>query len=249
MFTGSFVRAGLGSLIRAGRWTLLVSIALAAVLPGPIARPTVAQAQGQVLFVEEFEDPNDTRMPDASPNASRFVLGYFEGEYIVRRTESALAGTTEVPVPGEYANSVLAVDVRLVGTTTPPRYVRLSCRGRAGDESEYRLLVQPGNRSFRVERRDHGIPTPLVDWQQSNAVRAGAEKNHLEFACVEDTVTATINGEIVASVRDGTYTTGRMEIGVYAPSLSIDARFDNLYVYDRPPGVSTPGAAAASGAP
>jgi photosystem II stability/assembly factor-like uncharacterized protein len=213
----------------------------AALAPTPLL---AAQDLGEVLFAEEFEDPNVTLMPEASPNASRFVLGYSEGEYILRRTESALAGTTEVPVPGEYGNAAIAVEVRIVGTAAPPRYVRLTCRGRPGEESEYRLLVQPGNRQFRLERRDRGIPVPLVDWRASNAVRANNERNQLELACVGDMISATINGELVASVRDATYASGRVEIGVFAPSQGLDARFDNLYVYRReaasPPAGGTP---------
>jgi hypothetical protein len=194
---------------------------------------TMAQESGAVLFAEEFEDPNLTLMPEVSPNPSRFTLGYSEGEYLMRRTETALAGTSEIPVPGTYGDAAISVEVRVVGTTTAPRYVRLTCRGRAGEESEYRLLVQPGNRQFRIERRDRGIPVPLVDWRASNAVRPATERNLLELACVGSTITATINGELVATTQDSTYASGRMELGVFAPSLTIDARWDNLYVYQR----------------
>jgi hypothetical protein len=209
---------------------LLCTLTVAAAM---VPAPAVRAQGGEVLFSEEFEDPNVTLMPEISPNPSRFVVGYSEGEYLMRRNEAALAGTTEIPVPGEYGDAAIAVEVRIVGSAAAPRYVRLTCRGRPGEESEYRLLVQPGSRQIRIERRDRGMPVPLVDWRTSNAIRPNTERNLLELACVGDVISATINGEPVASARDGTYTSGRMELGVFAPSLTIDARFDNLYVFSR----------------
>jgi hypothetical protein len=202
--------------------------------------PSAAQDGGDVLFMEEFEDPNLTLLPDQSPNAARYQVGYVQGEYVVRRTESALAGVTEVPVPGEYADAALAVDVRVTGGAGGGSYIRLTCRGRANEESEYRLLVQPGSRQFRIERRDQGIPAPLVDWRQSNAIRAGADRNQLALGCFGARITATANGEVIATVQDGTYTSGRMEIGVFSPSTPMEARFDNLYVVRREAFIPTP---------
>jgi hypothetical protein len=232
-------------------WWLVAGLFVALAVAGPTAAqepggtgevevpPTPTPWPAGTLFADDFEDPNYTYLPQVSPNASRFVVGYTQGEYLVRRTETALAGTTEIPVPDRdgnptlYGDAVMMVDVHLVGTVTPPRYVRLTCRGRSGEESEYRLLVQPGDRQFRIERRDRGIPTPLVDWRVSNAVRPGTQVNQLELSCVGSTISAVINGESVASVEDATYPTGRMELGVFAPSTALEARFDNLRVFDR----------------
>jgi hypothetical protein len=69
-----------------------------------------------------------------------------------------------------------------------------------------------------------------VPVQSSPAIHRGTATNHLELACVGQTISARINGIEVGAARDGALERGRVAIvvGRTAGSIVVDARFDNF---------------------
>jgi len=182
---------------------------------------------------ETFTDPATGILPTTASPESSLLYGYVEGEYFLRNLEVA---TRSLPIPGEHTNATIAVDARLIGPTTS-RTVSVGCRftSDTSDNRGYRLRVEPGTGVFRLVREDGGRDTFLRNDRVSPAIRRGSESNRLELTCAGGTITAAINGTVVATVQDSTYTTGPLVIGVGARSsgLTSEARFDNLTVTRR----------------
>jgi hypothetical protein len=134
-----------------------------------------------------------------------------------------------------YADASLAIDVRLVGNTDQ-RYVRMTCRLSVAGQSRprYELIVYPAAGMLTLERYVGTEGVPLLAWRESPAIRRGTATNRLELGCVGDTISARINGTLVASVRDSAHRVGWWSAGVAAfgdrnPANALfEARLDNL---------------------
>ncbi len=67
--------------------------------------------------------------------------------------------------------------------------------------------------------------------QGSDVVKLGSESNHIRLDCVGNTLTLYLNGEMVASATDSSFTHG--DVGLYAGTFDtpgIDILFDNFKV-------------------
>jgi hypothetical protein len=197
-----------------------------ALLEGPAA-------PGTVLVEETFADPVTGMMPAAAPAESPLIYGYADGEYWLRNLEVA---TRSVAVPIDGTNATIAVDARLIGETAQ-RTVSVGCRfaSDAAGNRGYRLRVEPAAGLFRLVREDGARDTFLRRDSRSPAIRGATEVNRLELTCAGSTITAAINGTVVATVQDSTYTSGSLVFGVgaRASGLTSEARFDNLVITAR----------------
>jgi len=118
--------------------------------------------------------------------------------------------------------------VRLVGDA---RSVALTCRE---DESEsaYIFAVSPGAGTFAVLRMDNGTQVDLVT-QRTGSFRAGGAANRVELTCAGDSITGSVNGTQVTSVRDSVHPgEGSMTLILLGRGAG-EARFDNLVVTRR----------------
>lgn len=192
-------------------------------------------APGTVLLSDSFDVPDVGTLPAASSHPGRSVLGYVDGEYMVRNPNRNDTQVTVYPY-GVYGDASIEVDVRLVGGTER-RYVALTCRDQdTEEESGYKLTVEPETGEVKLARRDDGDETVLVDWTASSAVRRGNATNHLELQCGGTNIIAFVNGTRVASARDATYDEGRVALKAGSFSgekVTTEARFDNLVVTQR----------------
>lgn len=202
-----------------------------AVQSRPVAGGPVAA--GDVLVDETFADPATRLLPATAPANATMIYGYVDGEYSLRNLEVA---TQSLPVPVDATNATIAVDARLIGETTR-RTVSVGCRFASDSTGNrgYRLRVEPGAGLFRLVREDGTRDIFLRRDSISQVIRRGNESNRIEITCAGNTITATINGTVVASVIDNTYTSGSLVIGVgaRASGLTSEARFDNLLITAR----------------
>lgn len=207
---------------------LLLPVAVA------IARGSVGLAQESsppserqtVVLSDDFENPSTGWLPGESRSPSVTTVAYIDGEYQIERTatESNLLG--KVFLPGRYDDTSLAIDARLVGDTGT-RIIQLGCRTQPGPDSEYRMVLTPDRRTVAIRRRIGGTAVTLAE-RPSGAILQGNETNHLEMRCVGSTISALVNGVEIASAHDTTFREGQLWIGVFAPALQAEARFDNL---------------------
>jgi hypothetical protein len=190
-------------------------------------------AAGSVLVDETFADSATGLLPATAPANATLIYGYVDGEYSLRNLEVA---TQSLPIPVDATNASIAVDARLIGETTR-RTVSVGCRFASDSTGNrgYRLRVEPGVGLFRLVREDGTRDIFLRRDSISQAIRRDNESNRIEITCAGNTITATINGAVVASVIDNTYTSGSLVIGVgaRASGLTSEARFDNLLITAR----------------
>jgi hypothetical protein len=113
----------------------------------------------------------------------------------------------------------------------------------------------------RISQRRHGHCRRLRNSRASSlwdkviaplsniaAIRRRTAVNHVELSCVGGSIVATVNGTIVASVRDATYRAGRMWTGasVDRDALAFGiAMFDNLMVRGVPAPIEVSGYSSA----
>lgn len=199
---------------------------------GPAAPP--AASSGGVLLSDNFDDPASGRLPRESPAPAQVLVGYVDGEYMLKKVDPAWELNPIAILPDIYANTALIVDARLVGGTER-RYVMLGCRQQQDTPpwSHYRFSVFPATGRYRLDRWDNDQEVQLAE-AFSPAVKLATATNRLELSCSGATIAAKINGTELVSVRDNTYSSGRMWIGVGGPvGLIEEARFDNLVVTER----------------
>ncbi len=122
------------------------------------------------------------------------------------------SGALGVRLPNIYTDVTLAVDARLTAGLRAG-YVAIACRAGAG---HYHLTVHPDSRSFALARWDGGTRVALVDWRVSPAIKEWLQTNRLALSYVGSTITARVNGVLVASVQDSTYREGALWIGAGA---------------------------------
>lgn len=187
-------------------------------------------APGDMLLSDTFESAGAGVMPSASSNPSRSRLGYTNGEYVVAKVDATWEGSPFATVPGTYADTTIIVDARIVGPAAG-RYISLGCRD--SDDGYYILVVDVDAGSFRLGRRGQSSQN-FVNDEETRAINRGNAVNRLELRCAGNTLTATINGQQVASVNDPNLRQGELffGVGVYSDQLpgTVEARFDNLRV-------------------
>jgi uncharacterized delta-60 repeat protein len=184
---------------------------------------------GGVLVKEDFNGTTGL-LDDESPDPANYQLLYQGGEYVIRKA----AAYNRVPssyIPGVYADTSVAIDVRLVGPVEN-RYVALGCRQNpVFGQDGYRFTIDTMDRSFRIARWDQNGETILVNDYFSPLIRAGNERNRIELTCTGNVIAASVNGQRIGAVQDTTFRQGRtwLGVGVYAGSSgTAEARFDNL---------------------
>ena len=201
------------------------------VLPYLVAGALVSGcATPSVLLMDSFDNPAAGRLSSRSDDPS-VEQGYAEGEYQVRLSSSArpvrVVGASSV-----FSDLQVAVDARLA-EGTEGRWVGVACRmnPKDGTAQLYALLMVPATGQFALSNFDGYRWTHLVPFRSSEVVRRGNASNRLELTCVGSTITARINGTEVASVQDGTYSSGYVALVVSRDEgIPLEARFDNLVV-------------------
>jgi hypothetical protein len=201
------------------------TLPVASPLPTATMQPS---GPGTVLLADNFDDVSRPNFPLAPVGQNR-SQGYVDGQYELINGD---VGGNPVPaiLPGTYANSSIAIDVRVFGGPES-RGGYVTCRQRldagAGIDEGYRLLLRPGSGELLLQRfNPSGVVTLLT--QPSTAIRRGDAVNRIELTCSGPSISATINGTPVASVQDTTYTSGQHRFGVIGAGAT--GRFDNLLV-------------------
>jgi hypothetical protein len=115
--------------------------------------------------------------------------------------------------------------------------VSVGCRFNSNPNGNrgYRLRVEPAAGLYRLVREDGTRDVFLRRDSTSPAIRRGNDSNRIEITCSGTTISAAINGTVVATVQDSTYASGALVIGVgaRASGLTSEARFDNLLITAR----------------
>jgi len=181
-------------------------------------------AAGATLYQEDFSDPASgwARYEDAD-----YLTDYVDGGYRINVTLDSYDVWSH---PGYTFDDVqMEVDVTRIGGPEQGEF-GLVCRYQ--DNGDFYALKITGDGYFGIAKRNGGEWIVLADWQTSDAIRLGAETNHLRADCVDSRLALYVNGQLLAEAQDGEYVSG--DIGLLAGTFEqagTDVLFDNLLVF------------------
>lgn len=175
-------------------------------------------AAGTLPASDNFSDPSAGLLPRASSRPDSWKIGYVGGEYQIASVGSVLDASESVLANGSYSDVSIAVDTHLVqGTATnPDQTVRLYCRRQTSGAgfTGYRFQYSPLLNAFAVMRGDGSSGVSLTDVQYISGPPFAAQTHHLVLTCAGDSISASVDGRQVASVRDASYRDGSAALGV-----------------------------------
>src|SRR5262249_37887214 len=179
----------------------------------PTIPPKPTNAPG-VLLADTFENAEIGQLPRVSARPTDYVFAYDRGEYVITKINAALPAAPIVFLPGTYDNTVLAIDVRIMGDVTS-RYAFVVCRDQSsgGQAKQYRASIVPDGRRLILSRWDDGTQRVLSEVRDDPAINPGNASNRLELRCAGAKISAVVNGKTLASADDMTLNRGDQGLG------------------------------------
>src|SRR5206468_3502223 len=135
-------------------------------------------------------------------------LTYLPGEYQLAKSDAGSIHWPGAYLPGVFADSSIAMDLRFVGPVPAQAWFRIGCRFSANHG--YFGDIHPALRTAALTRIDGDFdqPTTLVTETPESALGRTVPV-HVEFTCSGITMTLALNGTVVLATQDGTYRSGR----------------------------------------
>jgi hypothetical protein len=216
--------------VKTKRMLLLVVISLCLLscrLINSTTQPEASQTQlpGEIVFQDDFSDPESGWVRASTPKGE---ADYSDGAYRI------LVNTTDLDIwshPGQTINDLrIEVDAFKVGGDRNNRF-GLICR-MADTESFYTFIISSDG--YYGIGKVKGSQYTLIGMdalQPSEAIELGSALNHIQAECIGNSLSLTVNGELLAQVQDSEFSAG--DVGLIAGTYSIpgtDIRFDNFIV-------------------
>jgi len=178
--------------------------------------------------------PDFGQLPRQSARPGDFTFAYDRGEYVITKVNATLNVAPFVLAPGVRDNSVIEVDVRLMGDVTS-RYAFVVCRDQSSTtgSKQYRASIVPAERRLILSRWDDGSQRVLMEARDEPTIQSGNASNRLALRCAGTRIEASVNGKVVAGADDMTLNRGGhgLGIGTFAGvEGTLEGRFDNLVV-------------------
>lgn len=196
-----------------------------------------------MLVADDFSNAQTGTLSRASSIPERFELGYFDGDYFIRRIDPEANGSFLVSVGNRtYTDSRLAVDMRFVDRRANQEgYLYCRWSPPAAPSTGYRLGFN-GAGVFNLRRYDNGVSTLLATFPRDPTMSPPDLWHRIALECNGDNIVISRDGVVVGSVRDDAYSEGRLAIGslwgTVAPEIPTEVRFGNLAVVGPKPPAS-----------
>lgn len=179
--------------------------------------------QGSVLYEDDFSNPNSGWPEDAD---NEIVVGYENGEY---HMEVIISNTFSwVTLDDSYTDTIVDMDAHVVKSSGDGDF-GVVCRYQDRDNF-YGIEVSEDD-YIAIWKYMGGEYYGLIDWQHSSYVSKIEGSMHITAACVGDTLSLAVNGELLAEARDSDFATG--EVGIIAGTYEnpgIVVGFDNFKI-------------------
>jgi len=215
---------------------------------GPAQAPVIPLAQPAPSTLLRSTGSEDAHgLPNPANAQAGWAAGDIGGEYQISSDGKPVDAGALVAADGNRANVALSTDARLVvdNTTAGDAVIRLGCRVQTAGTgySGYSLAFAPSTNAWSLDRFDLGIDVPLSGIQYAPGAPLLYDTHRLTLTCSGDTLSASIDGRMVGSLRDGAYPDGEAMVGagmftrsggvLNVPDGSVfvgtvDARFGNL---------------------
>lgn len=190
-----------------------------------VAAGSAAEHEAAVLFSEDFSVPSDRW--DIYPGDAR----YFNGAILVR--DNIGGGSIFVPYDRTFSDQSIRVETTLVGGTDD-NWQTVACRFSPG--ANYYDLGISADGYYMLDVWVNGRRlSKSIGPTRSPHIRLGRNAvNVLQVDCVGDLLTLTVNGKVLAQLRDDHHTSGNIALSVNALAGRFsEVAFDNLLVYQR----------------
>lgn len=199
------------------------------------ASAAASTSAGAVLASDSFSNPSAGLLPSSSSRPDRFKIGYLNGEYQIASVSSGMDLSETALISSSYGDVSIAVDARVIQATSAAsdETVRIYCRRQTQGSgfTGYRFQYSPLVNGWGLYRGDGDTGVSLAGVQYLSGPPFAADTHHLVLSCAGTTISASIDGAVVGSFKDGAYREGRAALG-----------FGNFTRWD-PSGIVGPGAA------
>jgi hypothetical protein len=198
------------------------------------SKPTAPPNPPGVLAADNFERADAALLPLVSARPTDYTFAYDRGEYVISVINAAYQGVPVSLLSGGYDNSIIAVDVRMMGDVAS-RYAFLVCRHSSteGQTNQYRASLVPDGQRVILSRWDGRTERSLASVRDEPAVNPGNAKNRFELRCAGTTISVAVNNKVVVTTNDMTLNRGADGVGAgtfAGVEGTLEARFDNLEV-------------------
>jgi hypothetical protein len=188
--------------------------------------PVPQNPSGQVLFQDDFSDPNSGWPADADTDKS---ASYSNGQYLLQ----ALSTKQDVWAhPGQSFGDV-RVEVDATKSSGPEdNSFGLVCRFVDNDNFYFFVVSSDGYQAIGKYQAGQVSYLSADKMQSTSNVKSGTATNHLRADCIGSTLTLYINGQQTSSVTDSSFSTG--DVGVIVGTFdtpNVGILFDNFVVY------------------
>ena len=188
----------------------------------------VALANFWAGFFDNFSDPNSGWY---TGDTATWKYGYLNGEYqiLLKNPEWGGGVTPDLVLPSDYR---IEVDARQASIGASTYGILFGARW-VGDTSEtYQFLIDPASQHYLLNKRNLDGSWPLlIDWTYNSAIHQGMGTNHLRVDRIGTAIYLYINGTLVTTFYDSSFTSPGRDAGVkiYSyDSAPVDVRFDNF---------------------
>lgn len=205
-------------------WSLIAGLLL---LTGCIGMPsppkTASQTitRGDQLYHETFERPGDWQQYAQDGVRLTVVNGVYRGE---------IDGGVYVWGINARMHEDVILEVRATqfSESTDSGY-GLVCRADPANDGDGYYFLVGGDGSASIRRGQSITVEPLVEWERTDAVRAGVRSNQIRAECVGDYLALYVNGVLVAETRDRLYRRGTAGVALVSlPDAPLTVEFDDL---------------------
>ena len=184
--------------------------------------------QGFVLFQDDFSDPNS--------GWGSLSGDYGSVDYVSNSLQIDVQSDNYIiwSTPQKSFNGIIvAVDINVLSPVGDGEYGILC--GYQDTENYFGLEISEDG-YYTIWKYVDGEFLSVVDWQPSSLVPTGGSSITLTAACLEDSISIGVNGELLAEAYDPDFSFG--DIGLIAGTLDapgLKVSFDNLVVTDISP--------------
>ena len=207
------------------RFLLLAALAVLTACQSSVITDLTVRS-GQALYRDDFSNPASGWPQAVDVYAAQ---GYDQGAYIIQ---------IETPqydrwaVPGQEFRDV-QVEVDATRTSGPDQNrIGVICRYR--DPQNFYFFIISSDQYFAIGKVSAGVRILLGQTMMaySGEILPGAGPNHLRFDCFGQTLTAFVNGKIIAIATDADFDSGK--IGLLAGTFDqsgLEVAFKDFVVY------------------
>jgi serine/threonine-protein kinase len=193
-----------------------------------VARPGAPAPTGEVLFQDDFSDPNSGWDDWETDNGS--VAGYKDGHYYVQTNTTVwMWGRSN----HHFTDVVIDVDARQVAAPSNNNNgYGVICRVQSNDWGDGYGLVIAGDGNYSIQKIIEGDWEPIIDWTYSDVINQGNASNDIRAVCDGSRLVLIVNGEIVAQAEDDEFPSGDVSLvgTTFEEGELTEIHFDDLVV-------------------